>query len=103
VARGNYYPFSPRREREQGLVEGAKTSIKRTKNGWIYEAAIPWSELAEVRPAAGREARFSFYVLAAGNRALSWTAGRSACRGFQVLHPTWQTGEAIETVWGFAD
>jgi hypothetical protein len=103
LARGNYYPFTPRPRRDQSLLEEAALVVKRTEAGWLYEAAIPWEELAEVRPAAGKEIRFSFYVLSAGQRALSWTTGRSACRGFQILHPTWITGDAIETVWGFAE
>jgi hypothetical protein len=104
VRRGNLYPFSPRDESPaQGLVTAAKLVIKRDGNVWRYEAAIPWSELAQVQPAIGKTVRFSFYVQNAGKRALSWTANRSACAGGRViLHPTWMQGEAIETRWGFA-
>ncbi len=102
VPRGNFYPFQTHAQPNQGLVAAAKLVIRREGSTWRYEAAIPWSELAEVKPAPGREIRLSWYVLNDGRRALSWTGGRSACRGpRQTLHPTWQTSEAIETVWGF--
>ncbi len=102
VQRGNHYPFVTHATPDQGLVGDAKLVIRREGSTWRYEAAIPWSELAEVHPQAGREIRLSWYVLNDGRRALSWTAGRSACLGAKAsLHPTWQTGEAIETVWGF--
>lgn len=102
VPRGNGYPFQERSGAQQGLVDNARLVIRREGRTWRYEAAIPWSELAEVKPQVGREIRLSWYVLNDGRRALSWTAGRSACRGAkQSLHPTWQNSEAIETVWGF--
>lgn len=112
VPRSNYYPFSPRAEKDQGLVRTALVAVERTADGWRYEAAIPWRELADVaglltkkpgQPFPGKDVRFSFYVLDDGRRALSWTEGRSACRGFQILHPTWQLGEGIETLWGFVN
>ncbi|MBE3068655.1 MAG: hypothetical protein IMZ66_00305 [Planctomycetes bacterium] len=112
VPRGNAYPFSPRRDRDQGLVPGAQVVVRRTDGGWVYEAAIPWPEMDQVaallvkqpgKRFPGVDVRFAFYVLNDGQRALSWTAGRSACRGFQILHPTWQLGEGIETLWGFIE
>ncbi len=102
VRRGNGYPFVPTVELAQGLVAGAGVGIARHGTTWRYEIAIPWQELSEVKPLAGRDVRLSWYVINDGRRALSWTAGRSVCRGArQILHPTWQAAEAIETVWGF--
>lgn len=104
VPRHNYYPFSNRPERDQGLVGNSRLVVRRIGLGWRYEAAIPWSELAQVKPEVGREVRFSFYVLNDGKRAAAWTADRSASGGrMQILHPTWQRNEAIETVWSFVD
>jgi len=104
VPRHNYYPYSNRLERDQGFVSGAKLVVKRDGALWRYEAAIPWSELADVKPVVGREVRFSFYVLDDGKRAAAWAQGRSASgRRTQVLHPTWVRADAIETVWSFQD
>lgn len=104
VPRHNYYPFSDRPGRDQGLVPGAQLVVQRTEFGWRYEAAIPWRELAEIAPEVGREVRFSFSVLNDGKRAAAWTAGRSSSGArMQILHPTWQRNEAIETVWSFED
>jgi hypothetical protein len=104
VPRGNFYPFVPHDHNpDQGLVTTAKLVIKREGIVWRYQAAIPWSEIAQVKPGIGKTVRFSFYVENDGKRALSWTANRSACLGGkQILHPTWSQGEAIETQWGFA-
>lgn len=101
VPRGNYYPFSPRWNVDQGLVNGALSVVKRSDQGWVYEFAIPRGELATV-PDTG-EVRFAFYALDGGKRATSWTSGRNLCRSRTVLHPTWQTTPAIETVWGLGE
>ncbi|WP_438479354.1 hypothetical protein [Oleiharenicola lentus] len=104
VPRHNYYPFSNRLERDQGLVPRATLVVKREGALWRYEAAIPWSELAEVKPVVGREVRFSFYVLNDGKRSAAWASGRSASGGrSQTIHPTWYRADAIETVWSFQD
>lgn len=102
VPRHNYYPYSKRFERDQGVVKEAKFSLVRKDNMWIYEAAIPWSELAEVKPEEGKVVNFSFYVLDKGKRALVWTKGRSSCnKKKQLLHPTWMLTEHIRTPWAF--
>ena len=104
VPRHNYYPYSRRWARDQGLVGAAQLVVKREGASWRYEAAIPWSELTEVKPKVGREVRFSFYALNNGKRAAAWAQDRSASgRRTQILHPTWLRTDAIETVWSFQD
>ncbi len=97
-----YPPYGGEGMDSAGGFHVAGTGVARRGDFWIHEAAIPWSELSEVKPAPGREVRFAFYVQDDGKRALSWTANRSISRGRQILHPNWITGEGIETLWGFA-
>ncbi|MGB2824278.1 MAG: hypothetical protein WBF17_25110 [Phycisphaerae bacterium] len=107
LARNNYFPFSPRAEKDQGLVPGARLKITREGNVWHYRAAIPWGELSLVKPLAmaGRPVRFSFLGKNDGRTAVSWSnASRSIARGGQeVMHPTWELSWSPDTEWGFVD
>jgi hypothetical protein len=107
LARHNYYPFSPRAEKDQGLVPGARLNIKREGSVWHYRAAIPWSELALVKPLAmaGRPVQFSFLGKNDGKTAVSWSnASRSIARAGQgIMHPTFELSWSPDTEWGFVD
>ncbi|MBE3099643.1 MAG: hypothetical protein IMZ44_21210 [Planctomycetes bacterium] len=107
LARNNYFPFSPRAERDQGLVAGAKLNITREGNVWHYRAAIPWSELPLVKPLAmdGRPVKFTFQGKNDGKVAVSWSnESRSIARcGQEVMHPTWEANWSPDTEWGFVD
>ncbi|MEM6331905.1 MAG: hypothetical protein AAF823_01025 [Planctomycetota bacterium] len=98
----NAFPFTPLSDRDQALLKEVDLVIERTESGWVYEAAIPWSELSTVEPEAGRVVNFAFYVLDAGRQKLRWTDGRSAGSERNVImHPTWLRNQAIRTKWGF--
>ncbi|MEM6552621.1 MAG: hypothetical protein AAF750_10910 [Planctomycetota bacterium] len=98
----NAFPFTALKDRDQALLDTVKMEIRRTEQGWVYEAAIPWSELSAVKPEPGKAVNFAFYVLDAGRQKLKWTDGRSAGAERNVtLHPTWLRSQAIRTKWGF--
>jgi hypothetical protein len=98
----NAYPFTPMSDPDQALLTQVAVEVRRTGTGWVYEAAIPWSELSTVQPEAGQRVNFAFYVLDAGRQKLRWTDGRSAGATHNtILHPTWLMNQAIRTAWGF--
>jgi len=98
----NAYPYSPKLPRDQGLVGNARLAVVRGEGVWRYEAAIPWSELAEVKPAVGREIRLGWAVVDKGRRVLEWAANRSAAFArTQQYHPTWSGGPWLSTRWRF--
>lgn len=100
----NAYPFSPRRERDQGVVAEARLVVVRGEGTWRYEAAIPWSELAAVQPAVGREIRLGWAVVDRGRRVLEWAAHRRAAFArTQQYHPTWTGGPWLSTPWRFIE
>lgn len=102
VPRHRYYPTSPRRVHDQGIVKEAKLIIRREGNFYYHEAAIPWSELNKVRPEEGKEINFAFFVWDANQLALNWAKGRSSGKGkSQGLIP-FKSTQVINTKWGFA-
>jgi len=107
LARTNYLPTSPRAEKDQGFVPGAKLNVTREGNVWHYRAAIAWSELPLVKPLAmaGRPVKFSFLGKNDGKAAVSWSnASRSIARGGQeIMHPTFELSWSPDTEWGFVD
>lgn len=97
------YPFSPKWPKDQGVVKDAQFVFKRTDNGWIYEAAIPWSELRMVHPAPGKTVNFAFFVNNDGRTVLDWNKGRSAPRGRTVRVKPFYTAKAIKCPWTFSE
>jgi hypothetical protein len=103
VPRHRFYPFSPRWEKDQGVVQEAKLVIQRVGDRVFYEAAIPWAELAKVAPELGKEVNFAYFVWDRGDLALDWAKGRSIAKGaIQDLIPFKMT-DAIFTPWRFID
>ena len=103
VPRHRYYPFSPRRPRDQGVVETAKLKVIRDGDVVRYEAAIPWSELARVEPQIGKEVSFAYFVWDRDKLALDWAKDRSIAYGAQQVLIPFKRTSAIETPWRFID
>jgi hypothetical protein len=103
VPRHRFYPFSPRWEKDQGLVNKAKLTIVREGDMVRYEAAIPWSELDRVKPELDKQVNYSYFIWDRGDLALGWAKGRSIAKGaIQELIPFKGT-DAIQTPWRFID
>ncbi len=62
VPRGFYWPRQPRAKVDQGPVVGSLHLVRHDGNITIYEAAIPWTELSQWHPQAGRTFGFTFIV-----------------------------------------
>ncbi len=88
---------------DQGLVAGASSVVRRDGARWIYEAAIPWSELGGFVPAAGKRIGFSFVLRNDSATALQYAYGKSVSVANHLsFHPMWQLKWSNETQWGFA-
>jgi hypothetical protein len=89
---------------EHCRVEGAEVAVRRLDEGYVYEVAIPWSELNRLPHRAGERVRMSMMVQDGGMRnRLFWSAGRSAARETGLdFEPGWGGGWSNDTYWGFA-
>jgi len=99
---GTAYPFSPRAELDQDVVENARCAIHHDaeKGLWFFEAAIPLTELSQLRPAPGKTFNFSFLIPGIGH----WSEARSACKlNALAFHPYWSNTYSVETAWGFTE
>jgi len=105
IYRHHAYPFNmPTQEYDQGLVPGATSVVKRDGSTWIYEAAIPWDQLWEVKPQAGSRVRFAFYTRNDGGHGLEYTEGKSvSVRNLLTFHPMWEHKWSNDCEWGFGD
>ncbi len=104
VRRHNAYPFSKKADFDISVLPGKQAVVKREGKYWIYECRIPWSELKEMTPKAGKTVRFGFAVRNNGRRAMEWARGRSIVGGkVQMAHPTWSCISKLNTRWGFVE
>ncbi len=104
MPRKHFYPRQPKAPNEQGAVTSARLTMRREENTRIVEAAIPWSELAEVkrRLDAGQTVKFSYRVNNNDGPALELAAGRSVSKWNSfAFHDDWSTHWANEIEFGF--
>ncbi len=105
--RHHAYPLnlpSTRQKYDQNLVPGAKSTVKRQGDMWIYEVAIPWSQIWEVKPAPGKRVKFTFYTRDRGRTALEYARNKSVSHVQGItFHPTWERNWTNETEWGFIE
>jgi len=84
-------------------VEGGKIEVKLVEGGYIFEAQIPWSELKEIKPEAGKRIRMSFIIQNGdmGN-VLEFSRDKSLC-GINTLdfEPGWGAKYTEETEFEF--
>lgn len=105
IPRKHYYPRQPKAPVDGGPVEGGKLVMRREGNTRIVEAALPWSEIPEVkrRVDAGQTFRFTLRVNDNAGPALELAAGRSVSReGMPTFHNDWTSHWANELEFGVA-
>ena len=88
---------------EHSRVEGAEVRVRRTDGGYVYEAALPWSELKGVPHAPGDRLRMSMAVQdgGMGNR-LTWSQDRAAASLTRLdFEPGYGDKWSSETQWTF--
>ena len=102
VFRHHAYPFNPpTRAYDQGLVPGAKSVVKREGNVWIYEIAIPWTQIWELKPVPGAIFKFAFYTRDNSSHGLEYAYGKSVSVLNHSFHPTFEQFHSNDTEWGF--
>ena len=102
--RCNYTPFSPNPYSVQGVVEKYQAVAQHDGKQWIFEMAIPWTEMPLLKRAvtSGKTINFAYKVRRGGGDYYS-TQMRSACkRNGPSWHPDymWENW-SVETGWGF--
>ncbi len=100
VPRIHDWPHQVRGQRTTGLVPGSKVAAKREGNGYVYEAAIPRNELAEIKLQPGAEFGFTF-VIGNSKGANAYYGNDKAVtkRNGLTLHPYWEGSPNAKTRW----
>ena len=101
--RKHFYPRQPKAAWE-GAVKDGRLAIRSENGVRIVEAAIPWTEMPEVKALmdAGKPVKFSFRANRAGGAPVEFARGRSASyRGGMSFHPDWKPCYANEIEFAF--
>lgn len=103
MPRKHFFPRQPKAPNDGGPVTNAKLVIRREGNTRIVEAAIPWSEMPEVRARmiSGRTIKFSCRINDNQGPAHELAAGRSVSKSNSVtFHDDWQDHWSNELEFG---
>lgn len=104
VPRINDWPRQVRGERTTGAVPGSKSVVKREGSTYIYEAAIPKEELADLKLAAGTTVGI---MLRAGNNNgphVDFGADKAVTKkNGLTLHPYWERVPNCGVRWTLVD
>ena len=104
VPRKHFFPRQPKAARDGGPVAGGKLAMRREGNTRIVEAAIPWSEIPDVRNRLdeGRTVKFSFRVNDNQGPAMELAAGRSVSQmNVNAFHDYWSSHWSNEMEFAF--
>lgn len=104
VPRVDDWPHQTKSKNCTGVVPGAKQVVIRNTNGYVYEVAIPRSELAELKYAAGTEFGFTFAVGNSKGANAYYGGDKAATKNNGLtLHPYWENSPDTGTRWTFID
>lgn len=104
VPRKHFYPRQPKADRDGGAVEGGQLVMRRDGNTRIVEAALPWSELPDVKKRldAGQTVKFSFRVNDNRGPEMELAADRSVSKlNNYAFHNDWMQAWANEVEFAF--
>ena len=104
VPRKHFYPRQPKAPVDGGPVTEGKLHIRRDGNTRIVEAAIPWSEIPEVkrRREAGGTVKFTFRVNDNAGPSYELASGRSVSKvDTYALQPYWAPHWSNEVEFAF--
>ena len=99
MPRKHFYPRQPKAPVDGGPVLGGKLIMRREGNVRVVEAAVPWSELKDVKARldAGLPVKFTCRINDNGGPALELAADRSVSKtGTPTFHDDWTTHWANE-------
>jgi hypothetical protein len=100
--RKHFYPRQPKAPTDGGPVKSGSLVVRPDGDGRIFECAIPWSEMPQVKQRldAGRTIKFS-YRINNGPAAYELAAGRSVSKDNPLtFHNDWSTHWANELEFG---
>ncbi|MGE5608898.1 MAG: hypothetical protein ACM359_06575, partial [Bacillota bacterium] len=101
--RKHFYPRQPKAPVDGGPVKSAKLEVREEGNGRVFECAIPWGEIPEVKKQldAGQTVKFSYRVNNGGS-AYELAVERSISKvNTFAFHNDWGTHWANELEFGF--
>ncbi|MCF7669097.1 MAG: hypothetical protein K9N48_04895 [Verrucomicrobia bacterium] len=104
IPRKHFFPRQPESPIDGGPVKDGKLIMRRRQGTRFVEAAIPWSELSDVKKLidAGETVKFSFRVNNNRGPALELASGRSVSKvNSFAFHNDWTTHWANELEFGF--
>jgi hypothetical protein len=82
-----------------GVPKGAKAVVKRDGIDTLYEAAIPLSDIKELKPQAGTVIKMTFALPGSG---ICYGGDRSRTRSNSLsLHASWEDTVSNDIRWGF--
>ena len=100
VPRIHDFPRQVRGELTTGKVDGALQSVTRTDTGYVYEAAIPRSEITDFPSAVGEDFGFTFLIGNPGGGNAAYGANKAGTKqNGLTLHPYWESSPSIATRW----
>jgi len=104
VPRKHYFPRQPKAPIDGGPVADGKLAMKRDGNTRLVEAAIPWTEIPEVKKRldAGESIKFTFRVNDNSGPSYELAGGRSVSKiDTYTLQPYWMAHWSNEIEFGF--
>jgi hypothetical protein len=105
IPRKHFFPRQPKSPIDGGAVQGGKLVVRRTDTERIVEAAIPWSEMPEVKRRfdVGESVKFTCRVSDNKAPAHELAAGRSVSKyNAMTFHDDWETHWANELEFGIS-
>lgn len=100
VPRMHDFPRQPRGPITTGAVKDARFVVKRTDAGYIYECAIPRSEIANLKFQAGTDFGFVFKIGNSGGPQSEYGHDKAVCKQNGLsLHPYWERSPSCGVRW----
>lgn len=100
MPRVSLYPHEPRAKIWPGPVQGGQVFVKRDGNTYIYQAAIPKSDIPDLKLAAGTEFGFSFFIGDSGGSNADYGINKAITKNNGLtMHPYFKNVSNCNTHW----
>jgi hypothetical protein len=100
VPRIHDFPRQPRGALTTGVVKDARFVVTRTDLGYVYECAIPKSEVSDLKLQVGTEFGFAFKIGNSGGAQPEYGHDKAVCKqNGLTLHPYWERSPSCGVRW----
>ena len=100
VPRIHDFPRQPRGKITTGAVKNAQFVVKRTDTGYVYECAIPRSEISNLKLQTGTDFGFVFKIGNSGGAQPEYAQDKAVCKqNGLTLHPYWESSPSAGVRW----